>query len=95
MNSIEAQEIIGKIRKVDWYYNYSDDYSVWKRGEASMSEVKHFANSREWSADDIATLKLEVNNLANLQMFKTEERKQEFVAAWIEKIDYLFKVKES
>jgi hypothetical protein len=95
MNSIEAQEIIGKIRKVDWYYNYSDDYSVWKRGEASMSEIKHFAKSREWSADDIATLKLEVNNLANLQMFKTEERKQEFTAAWIEKIDYLFKVKES
>ena len=95
MNSIEAQEIIGKIRKVDWYYNYSDDYSVWKRGEASMSAIKHFANSREWSADDIAILKLEVNNLANLQGFKTEERKQEFIQSWIEKIDYLFKTKES
>jgi hypothetical protein len=94
MNSIEAQEIIGKIRKVDWYYNYSDDYSVWKRGEESMSAVKHFANSREWSADDIAILKLEVNNLANLQVFKTEERKQEFIQSWIEKIDYFFRAKE-
>jgi hypothetical protein len=94
MNSIEAQEIIGKIRKVDWYYNYSDDYSVWKRGEASMSAVKHFANSREWSADDIAILKLEVNNLANLQVFKTEESKQEFIQSWIEKIDYFFRAKE-
>jgi hypothetical protein len=94
MNSTEAQEIIGKIRKVDWYYNYSDDYSVWKRGEASMSAVKHFANSREWSADDIAILKLEVNNLANLQVFKTEESKQEFIQSWIEKIDYFFRAKE-
>ena len=93
MNSIEAQEIIGKIRRVDWYYNYSDDYSVWKAGEASMSEMKNFANSREWSADDIATLKLEVNNMANLQVFKSEEKKQDFIEAWNEKIDFLFKEK--
>jgi len=93
MNSREAQEIIGKIRRVDWYYNYSDDYSVWKAGEASMSEMKNFANSREWSADDIATLKLEVNNMANLQVFKSEEKKQDFIEAWNEKIDFLFKEK--
>jgi len=95
MNSMEAQEIIGKIRRVDWYYNYSDDYSVWKAGEASMSAIKHFANSREWSADDIATLKLEVNNMANLQTFKTEEKKQDFIEVWTEKIDFLFKEKEN
>ena len=93
MNSTEAQEIIGKIRRVDWYYNYSDDYSVWKAGEASMSEMKNFAKSREWSADDIATLKLEVNNMANLQVFKSEEKKQDFIEAWNEKIDFLFKEK--
>ena len=93
MNSTEAQEIIGKIRRVDWYYNYSDDYSVWKAGEASMSEMKNFAKSREWSADDIATLKLEVNNMANLQDFKSEEKKQDFIEAWTEKIDFLFKEK--
>ena len=93
MNSLEAQEIIGKIRRVDWYYNYSDDYSVWKAGEASMSEMKNFAKSREWSADDIATLKLEVNNMANLQDFKSEEKKQDFIEAWTEKIDFLFKEK--
>ena len=53
MNSIEAQEIFDRIRKVDWYYNYSDDYSVWKKGEASVKEIKDFINSREWSDDDI------------------------------------------
>ena len=95
MNSIEAQEIIGKIRKVDWYYNYSDDYSVWKAGEASMSAIKHFAKSREWTHDDIATLKLEVNNMANLQNFKTDERKEEFIKTWDEKIDWLFTVQET
>ena len=48
-----------------------------------------------WSADDIATLKLEVNNMANLQTFKTEEKKQDFIESWTEKIDFLFKEKEN
>ena len=95
MNSTEAQEIIGKIRRVDWYYNYSDDYSVWKAGEASMSAIKHFAKSREWTHDDIATLKLEVNNMANLQIFKTDEGKEDWIKYWDEKIDWLFTVKET
>ena len=58
-----------------------------------MSEMKNFAKSREWSADDIATLKLEVNNMANLQSFKSEEKKQDFIEVWTEKIDFLFKEK--
>lgn len=95
MNSIEAQEIIGKIRRADWYYNYSDDYSVWKAGEASVSAVKNFAKSREWTHDDIATLKLEIRNTANLQNFKTDERKDEFIKTWYEKVDWLFTVKET
>lgn len=23
----------------DWYYNYSDDYSVWAKGKASYAEI--------------------------------------------------------
>lgn len=95
MNSTEAQEIFNRIRKVDWYYNYSDDYSVWKAGSDAMSSLKAFAKSREWTNDDIATLKLEVVNTAKLQNFKTEEKYESFIKSWNESIDWLFAVKES
>ena len=69
MNSLEAQEIFDRIRKVDWYYNYSDDYSVWKKGEESVKELKDFINSREWSDDDIDKIKLASKNLVMLEKF--------------------------
>jgi hypothetical protein len=28
-----------RLKHHDWYYNYSDDYSVWKRGEADASRI--------------------------------------------------------
>lgn len=95
MNSTEAQEIFNRIRKVDWYYNYSDDYSVWKAGSDAMSSLKAFVKNREWTSDDIATLKLEVKNTANLQNFKTDEGKEDWIKSWNGSIDWLFAVKES
>jgi hypothetical protein len=95
MNSLEAAEIMDRVRKVDWYYNYSDDYSVWKAGEQSMKDIKQFASSREWSIDDVETLKLAVRNAANLQNFRTEEGHKRFVKGWYEKIDHLFTAKEA
>lgn len=95
MNSLEAQEIINRVTRVDWYYNYSDDYSVWKAGEQSMREIKAFANSREWTDDDIEKLKLAVFNMVNLKNYNKEEDRQKSIDVWEEKIDHLFKKKEN
>ena len=92
MNSIEASEIIHKIRQADWYYNYSDDYSAWKRGQESVQAVKNVVKSREWTADDIATLKLEVVNQANLSNYKKEEDREKNISWMHEKIDDLFRM---
>ena len=95
MNSMEAQEILNRVTKVDWYYNYSDDYSVWKAGEQSMKEIKAFANSRDWTDDDIEKLKLAVFNMVNLKIYHKEEDRQKSIDVWEEKIDDLFKKKEN
>jgi hypothetical protein len=91
MNSLEAQEIFDRIRKVDWYYNYSDDYSVWKRGEASVSEIKHFIRSREWSDDDIDKIKLASRNLVMLDTRNLDDQQREdTIQAWDKRINSLF-----
>ena len=28
------------LKEHDWYYNYSDDHSVWQRGEARSGEIR-------------------------------------------------------
>lgn len=92
---MEAQEIFDRIRKVDWYYNYSDDYSVWKKGEASVQEIRQFANSRDWSNEDINILKLAARNTVMLDTRKlSDEQREDSMQAWNKRIDNLFKVKE-
>lgn len=90
MNSLEAQEIFDRIRKVDWYYNYSDDYSVWKKGEASVKEVKDFINSREWSNDDIDKIKLASRNMIMLDTRKlTDQQREDSIQSWDKRIHNL------
>lgn len=87
MNSLEAQEIFNRIKKVDWYYNYSDDYSVWKKGEASVKEIKDFINSREWSDDDIDKIKLASRNMVMLDTRKlTDQQREDSIQSWDKRI---------
>ena len=87
MNSLEAQEVFDRIRKVDWYYNYSDDYSVWKKGEASVKEIKDFINSREWSDDDIDKIKLASRNTVMLDTRKlTDQQREDSIQSWDKRI---------
>ena len=91
MNSLEAQEIFDRIRKVDWYYNYSDDYSVWKKGEESVKEIKDFINSREWSDDDIDKIKLASKNLVMLDTRNLDDQQREdTIRSWDKRIHNLF-----
>jgi hypothetical protein len=91
MNSLEAQEIFDRIRKVDWYYNYSDDYSVWKKGEASVKEIKDFINSREWSDDDIDKIKLASRNMVMLDTRNLDDQQREdTIRSWDKRIHNLF-----
>jgi hypothetical protein len=90
MNSMEAQEIFDRIKKIDWYYTYSDDYSVWKKGEASVKEIKDFINSREWSNEDIDMLKLASRNMVMLDTRKlTDQQREDTIQSWDKRIHNL------
>jgi hypothetical protein len=87
---MEAQEIFDRIKKIDWYYTYSDDYSVWKKGEASVKEIKDFINSREWSNEDIDMLKLASRNMVMLDTRKlTDQQREDTIQSWDKRIHNL------
>lgn len=91
MNSMEAQEIFDRIRKVDWYYNYSDDYSVWKNGAESVKKIRDFISSREWSSEDIDMLKLASRNIIMLDTRKlSDQQREDSIQAWNKRIHNLF-----
>ena len=33
-------ELAQKLQYHDWYYNYSDDHSVWRRGEERSAQIQ-------------------------------------------------------
>ena len=38
-------EFAKKLKSHDWYYGYSDDHSVWKRGRAAAERLREDANT--------------------------------------------------
>ena len=37
---MERSEFGSKLKTHDWYYGYSDDHSVWKRGQAASARLR-------------------------------------------------------
>ena len=91
MNSTKAMEIYKKIGSADWYYNYSDDYSYYKRGEAECREVQDFIKSNEWTIDEVEMIRNEAKNDLALNERYSEESRAKMVVWWDSKLDYLFK----
>jgi len=91
MNSLEASEIITRIAHIDWYYNYSDDYSVWKKGSEETTAFKNFVSSRIWSDDDIDTLRLAARNMIMLDTRRlSDQQREDSIQSWNKRIQKLF-----
>jgi hypothetical protein len=90
MNSMEALSIAQMIMRADWYYNMTDDYSAYKRGEASVQEVKSYINNRSWISEDVDVIKNEIKNILTLRDIN-KVVKQDTLDFWNNKIDNLFK----
>jgi hypothetical protein len=41
------EELEDKCKAHDWYYEYSDDYSVWKKGQAKAVEIRSIVSKLE------------------------------------------------
>jgi len=90
MNSMEALSIAQMIMRADWYYNMTDDYSAYKRGEASVQEVKSYINNRSWISEDVNLIKNEIKNILTLRDIN-KVVKQDTLDFWNNKVDNLFK----
>lgn len=40
LDSFDIAGLMSKMAKADWYYDYTDDYQVWKRGDAEIKGIK-------------------------------------------------------
>jgi hypothetical protein len=40
MNEVELMSFIDKLKTHDWYYQYSDDGNMYRRGKAEDDEIK-------------------------------------------------------
>jgi hypothetical protein len=87
---MEALNIAQMIMRADWYYNMTEDYSAYKKGEASVKEVRHYINSREWTIDDVKDIKHEINNMLKIRSINNVIKKQVY-EAWDERVDNLFR----
>ncbi len=87
---MEALSIAQMIMRADWYYNMTDDYSAYKKGEASVQEVKSYVNSREWTIDDIKDIKHEINNILKIRSVHNVVKEQVY-EAWDKRVDNLFR----
>ena len=47
------QEWASSIIYADWYFNYSDDYNCYLRGQAQIKSLYDKAASEEWSDADV------------------------------------------
>jgi hypothetical protein len=87
---MEALSIAQMIMRADWYYNMTDDYSAYKRGEASVQEVKSYINNRSWISEDVNLIKNEIKNILTLRDIN-KVVKQDTLDFWNNKVDNLFK----
>jgi hypothetical protein len=87
---MEALSIAQMIMRADWYYNMTDDYSAYKKGEASVQEVKSYINNRSWISEDVNLIKNEIKNILTLRDINKVVN-QDTLDFWNNKIDNLFK----
>lgn len=90
MNSMEALSIAQMIMRADWYYNMTEDYSAYKRGEASVKEVRNYIDSREWTIDDVKDIKHEITNILKIRSVNKVVKEQVY-EAWYERVDNIFR----
>jgi hypothetical protein len=90
MNREQIEELVTAILSADWYYNYTDDYGAYNRGEASVRKVTNIIEKNECTIDDFHKVVHELKNqLALRYVGKIIEEKT--YTYWDTKVKYLFR----
>ena len=90
MNSMDALKIARQIMQADWSYNYTEDYSAYKRGEGTVREVQSMIKDNTWTQDQVDLIIHEVKNILTLRG-GDKEISQSNLDYWTNMINKLFK----
>ena len=90
MNREQVEELTTAILNADWYYNYSDDYGAYNRGEASVSKVINMIKKNECTIDDYHKVAHELKNQLALRNVGriVQEKTYDY---WDKKVKHLFR----
>jgi hypothetical protein len=86
----DALELIGRIRRIDWYYNYSDDYSVWSRGQSQVNKLISDLSKMNLTEKDLANLK-EASHIYNQVSGKDQEKIDAMNSDWDSRLDWIYR----
>ena len=76
--------------QADWSYNYTEDYSAYKRGEGTVREVQSMIRDNTWTQDQVDLIIHEVKNVLTLRG-GDKEISQSNLEYWTNMINKLFK----
>ena len=87
---MDALKIARQIMQADWSYNYTEDYSAYKRGEGTVREVQSMIKDNTWTQDQVDLIIHEVKNILTLRG-GDKEISQSNLDYWTNMINKLFK----
>ena len=87
---MDALKIAKQIMQADWSYNYTEDYSAYKRGEGTVREVQSMIKDNTWTQDQVDLIIHEVKNILTLRG-GDKEISQSNLDYWTNMINKLFK----
>ena len=79
----EAQKWFDTIRYADWYYNYSDDYGAYSRGQAQCNKIYRDGKEANLSQES----KQKIIDLINNEYGSKPDTANYF----IDRVNYIFK----
>lgn len=90
MNREQIQELVTAILNADWYYNYTDDYSAYNKGEASVRKVTNMIEKNEYTINDYHEAAHELKNQLALRYVGNIIEEKTYVY-WDDKLKSLFR----
>ncbi len=86
----DAMELVGRMRRIDWYYNYSDDYSVWSRGRNQVEKLISDLSKLNLTEKDLANLK-DASHIYNQVSYAEQEKLDLANSDWDSRLDWLYR----
>lgn len=86
MNSEEESRLVEKLIQHDWYYEYSDDYSVWSEGKSEIEHIVKIMHKANLDEKQLTQLRNKV-----LSIVSPNNQDHRYISIWYERFEFLKK----